>query len=265
MSAVRRRWPERMFSAVCLAATLVPVLGLVWLVGGVAVRAIASGVAWLELWVWMTVAVVGAGVVMAFPVALGTALYLEEYGRTSRLARWVDVAVVNLAGVPTVLMGLLIVLIFDAPRLTSEVFTCGAALALVVLPLIVRFTREALRTVPDGVREAGLALGATRTAVLRRLVLPMAWPAILAGAVRATARALGEVAALWVLVLGAYCGSPPPPPPFTLSVQIFEQLTEGTASSRADAAAGIAVLLAMLFLLSALAIMLRGRSPGRFR
>lgn len=151
-------------------------------------------------------------VVLAFPLGVAAAIYLEEYARASRLSNLIDLTIRNLAGVPSVVYGILGLTIFvNALRpLTGPgangrtIMSAGLTLAILVLPIVIITAAESLRAVPGGLREAGFGVGATRWEVVRDHVLPYAAPGILTGTVLALARALGEAAPL--ILVGATTG-----------------------------------------------------------
>jgi phosphate transport system permease protein len=199
---------------------------------------------------------------------VGAAVYLEEYGsRTSRIARVIEVNIANLAGVPSILYGLLgLELFVRALGLGRSLLAGAATLALLVLPVVILTTREALRTVPDSLREAAAALGATRWQVTRQVVLPMALPGILTGAILAVSRAMGETAPL--VVIGALTFMTYVPDGvdsyFTaLPILIFNWTSRPDPGFATTAAAGITVLLVTLLALNLGAIVLRGRLMAR--
>lgn len=156
-------------------------------------------------------------VVLAFPVGIGAGIYLEEYAPHSRFTRFIDVNIRNLAGVPSVVYGILGLAIFvgtlaalpdwlGGATLTGgrTVMSAGITLAILVLPIVIITSAEAIRAVPDTIREAGYGVGATRWEVVRSHVLPYAAPGILTGTVLSLARALGEAAPL--ILVGAVTG-----------------------------------------------------------
>ncbi len=204
---------------------------------------------------------------LALPLGVGAAIYLEEYGRRSRLAGAIEVAIANLAGVPSVIYGLLGLVVFvRALALGSTLIAGAATLALLVLPIVIMSSREALRTVPDSLREGALALGATRWEMVRRVVLPMSLPGILTGAILAVSRAIGETAPL--IVIGAFTFITFVPDgidsEFTaLPIQIFNWVREYDTAFASNAAAGIVVLMTALLLLNSLAIYLRNKYQKR--
>jgi phosphate transport system permease protein len=201
---------------------------------------------------------------VAFPLGIATAIYLEEYAGTGRFARFVQINIRNLAGVPSVVYGLLGLAIF-VPLLGRNALSGGATLAVLVLPIVVITASEALRAVPNTLREAGYGVGASPWEVTSRLVLPAAAPGILTGTVLALARALGETAPLIVAgaVLGSFSGTniaKMVTGNYTaLPVVIYDWSRRPQEAFRADAAAAIVVLLVAVLAVNAAAIVLRAR------
>ncbi len=145
--------------------------------------------------IWLTA-------VLSLPVGVGAAVYLEEYGKRSRLASIIEVNIANLAGVPSVIYGLLgLEILVRVMGMGASLLAGACTLAILVLPIVIMSTREALRTVPNAVREASLGLGATRWQTVRGGVLPAAFPGILTGAILSISRAIGETAPL--IIIGA--------------------------------------------------------------
>lgn len=207
--------------------------------------------------------VIGLTIAMAVPMGLAAAIYLEEYGRRNRLSRFIEINIANLAGVPSIIYGLLGLSLFVRTLgLGRSVLAGSATLALLVLPTIILATREALRAVPPSLREASYALGATKWQTIRGIVLPVAVPGILTGVILSVSRAIGETAPL--ITIGAFVYLPFVPDsvwsPFTvLPIQIFNWVSRPQADFAANAAAAIVVLLALLLTLNAVAIWLRDR------
>jgi phosphate transport system permease protein len=210
-------------------------------------------------------------VLVAFPVGIGAAVYLEEYAPDTRLTRLIDVNVRNLAGVPSVVYGLLGLFLFVEvlEPLTGgrSVIAGGLTLSLLVLPLVIITSAEALRAVPHSIREAGYGVGATRWEVVRSHVLPSAAPGILTGTILSLSRALGEAAPL--LLVGAVTGFLA-----TGSQNLVEQLRgeyvslptiifawakEPDSDFRALTFAAIIVLLVVILIANLAAIILRNR------
>jgi phosphate transport system permease protein len=200
---------------------------------------------------------------VSFPIGVAAAIYLEEYAGRHRFARIVEVNIANLAGVPSVIYGLLGLEIFARTLGMGRTLIAGAlTMSLLIMPVIIIASREALRTVPETVRMAGLALGATQWQVTRRIVLPTAMPTILTGTILAVSRALGEAAPLIVLGALTYVTFLPDgvDAPFTvLPIQIFNWVSRPQPAFATNAAAGIVVLLTVLLLMNAAAILLRDR------
>ncbi len=208
-------------------------------------------------------------IALALPVGVGAAIYLEEFGRQRRVAQLIEVNIANLAGVPSIIYGLLGLEVFVRVLGMGRSLIAGAAtLALLVLPVIIMSTREALRTVPGSLREAAVGLGATRWQVVRRIVLPQAVPGIMTGSILAVSRAIGETAPLVVIGALTFITFLPdgPTAPFTaLPIQIFNWVSRPQAAFAANAAAGILVLMVTLLALNAVAIYLRERMQRSHR
>jgi phosphate transport system permease protein len=200
---------------------------------------------------------------MALPLGVAAAIYLEEYGTRSRLSRLIEINIANLAAVPSIIYGLLGLGLFVRSLGLGRSLIAGAAtLALLVLPVVILSTREALRAVPMSLREGSYALGATRWQTIWHQVLPVALPGILTGLILALSRAIGETAPL--ITIGALTYVPFVPDslssPFTvMPIQIFNWVSRPQVAFVHNAAAGILVLLALLLTMNAAAIWLRDR------
>ena len=209
---------------------------------------------------------------LAFPVGILTAVYLEEYAPANRVTRLIDVNIRNLAGVPSVVYGLLglaaFVAFFSALGMGNgrNILSGGLTLAVLILPLVIITSAEAIRAVPDTIREAGYGIGASRWQVVRQLVLPSAAPGILTGTVLALSRALGETAPLILAgaVLGSFSTTGGIDDLFTgpytaLPMIVFDWARKPQEEFRALTSAAILVLLAVTILANAIAIFLRNR------
>jgi phosphate transport system permease protein len=205
-------------------------------------------------------------ILMVVPLGIGAAVYLEEYANKERwINRVIEVNIQNLAGVPSIIYGILgLAFIIRGPlSLGFILFTGSMTLALLVLPMVIIASREAIRAVPPSIREGSLALGATQWQTIRRQVLPAAVPGILTGVILAISRAIGEAAPL--LLLGAATFVTFNPEPFkdigwtALPVQIFEYAKRPQEDLREVAAAGIILMLGVLLLMNSFAIWLRNR------
>lgn len=277
----RGRLGERLFTGICLTAALLPLSVLAALLVDVGVQA-AGRLSWDFLTGYPSRFAERAGVLpalagsawlvvltalIALPVGVGAAVYLEEYGGRSRLARLIEVNIANLAAVPSVVYGLLGLGLFVRALGMGRSLLAGAAtLALLVLPIVITAAREALRTVPRHLREAGMALGATRWQTIRRVALPMALPGILTGSILSLSRAIGETAPLVVVGAVAYVAFLPTGPgsSFTaLPLQIYNWASRPQEAFAVNAAAAIVVLLLTLLAMNLFAILLRNRLQAR--
>jgi phosphate transport system permease protein len=200
----------------------------------------------------------------ALPTGVAAAVWLEEYARRTRISRFIEVNIANLAGVPSIIYGLLGLTIFVRVLQLQRSLIAGAlTMALLVLPIIIINTREALRAVPSSQREAAYALGATRSQVVSRVVLPSAFGGTLTGVILALSRAIGETAPLITIGALTFIAFLPEDPfsPFTvLPIQIFNWVSRPQAGFHALAASGIIVLLVVLLTMNAAAIILRDRA-----
>ncbi len=211
--------------------------------------------------------VVGITGITSFVLGVASAVYLEEYAQRSKFAQLARINIANLAGVPSVVYGLLGVEIFvRMMELGRSVLAGGFTLALLVLPIIIVASSEAIRAVPSSLREGGFGLGATRWQVVRHLVLPQAFPGILTGVILAVSRAIGEAAPLLIVSGVAFASFSPDGPlsRFTvLPLQIYEWVKKPEEGFHEAAAAGIIVLLVVLLAMNALAVFLRNKFQNR--
>lgn len=207
-------------------------------------------------------------IVIAVPLGVGAAVYLEEYAADTKISRLIELNLSNLAGVPSVVYGILGLTVFVRLMRLGPVVLAGAlTLALLVIPVVVVAAREAIRSVPPSLRQAAYGLGAARSQVVFRVVLPSAIGGITTGVVLAIARTIGETAPL--LVLGAAAFVPRPPDgvlsTFTaVPIQIYTWVSENDVEFTHAASAAIVVLLAVLGLLYGLAFYLRRRFARRW-
>lgn len=214
--------------------------------------------------------VVGVTAAISLPLGIGAAIYLEEFARKDRwYNRLIELNVQNLAAVPSVVFGILgLAFIKRGPLgLGSTVLTAALVLTMLVLPTVVIVSREAIRAVPDSLRQGSLALGATRWQTVQRQVLPNAMPGILTGTILSVSRALGESAPL--LMLGALTFITFNPTGLdsaytVLPIQIFSYISNAKQEFKPLAAAAIIVLLAVLLALNATAIFLRNKYQKRW-
>ena len=200
---------------------------------------------------------------ISFPIGVGSAIYLEEYAPESRLKRFIQLNIANLAGVPSVVYGLLGLGLFVRNLALGRSILAGSlTMSLLILPIIIVASREALRAVPSGLREGALALGASRWQMVRRTVLPAALPGVLTGTILALARAIGETAPLITIGALTYIAFDPNGPMdlFTvLPIQIFNWVSLPQKEFASLAAGGIVVLLVVLLVANLGAVILRYR------
>jgi len=273
---------ERAFVWVCRLGALVPLAVLAWLLARVTADGIGrvslsfitdppsqldAAAAGLGPALLGTLWLIGLTAIIALPIGVSAAIYLEEYDRRSKLSAIVELAISNLAGVPSIVYGMLGLGLFVRALALGESVIAGAlTLALLVMPIVITASREALRTVKDSLREAALGLGATRWQTTRQVVLPMALPGILTGAILAISRAIGETAPLVVVGAVAFImyGPDGVDAPYTaLPMQIFQWTSNPKREFLTNAAAGILVLMATLLVLNGFAIWLRNRTQAR--
>ncbi|WP_298166576.1 phosphate ABC transporter permease PstA [Novosphingobium sp.] len=206
---------------------------------------------------------------LAFPVGVLSALYLEEYAARNRWTDIIEISINNLAAVPSIIFGLLGLAVFLAafPNYRSAPLVGGMTLALMTMPVIVISGRNAIKAVPPSIRDAALAMGASPVQVVFHHVLPLALPGILTGTIIGMARALGETAPLLMIGMRAFVASPPSDftsPATVLPVQIFLWSDEINRGFVERTSAAIVVLLIFLLVMNGIAIYLRGRFEKRW-
>ncbi len=201
------------------------------------------------------------------PVGVGAAVYLEEYAPKNRLTQIIEVNISNLAGVPSIVYGLLGLAVFvQWMAMGRSLLAGGLTLSLLVLPIVILTSREAIRAVPQSYRQGAYALGSTQWQVTKKIVLPAAFPGILTGVILAMSRAVGEAAPILAITALVYVTFVPSNPldRFTiLPLQIFDWVGRPQEDFQALAAAGIIILLAVLLSMNALAIYLRNKYQKR--
>ena len=211
---------------------------------------------------------IGLTALIAIPIGVGTAVYLEEYSDKEKwLNKVIQVNISNLAGIPSIVYGMLGLAVFVRTLGLGRSILAGAlTLALLVLPIIIVATQEALKSVPNPLKEASYAVGMTRWQTITGVVLPYAIPGILIGAILAISRALGEAAPLILVGAAGYISFLPNSPldHFTvLPIQIFNWTSRPQAEFQHIAAAGIILLLIFLLSANAIAILLRNKYQKR--
>ncbi|MCI0850101.1 MAG: phosphate ABC transporter permease PstA [Chloroflexi bacterium] len=269
------------FAGLCVLATAIGIAALSVLLLDV-IREGAGRVSWdfinsfpsrkpeiagIKAALWGTLWMIAFTAAFAIPVGVGAAVYLEEYAPRNWVTRIIQTNIANLAGVPSIVYGILgLTLFVRAMSLERSVLAGSLTMAMLVLPIVIVASQEALRAVPNSIREAAYALGASRWQTVSRQVLPAAMPGILTGIILALSRAIGETAPL--IMIGALLFVPfTPSGPldrFTaLPIQIFNWTSRPQAEFQQNAAAGIIVLLVVLLTMNSLAILLRNRFQSR--
>jgi phosphate transport system permease protein len=208
-------------------------------------------------------------ILIALPIGILAGVYLEEYGTNNRFAKLIEINIANLAGVPSVIYGILGLQLFvRTARMGNSLLAGALTLALLVMPVIIVATREAIKAVPRSLREASYGMGATKWQTTSRVVIPSAMGGILTGIILAISRAVGETAPLLVIGALVYVPFIPEGPHdqfTTLPIQIFNWTTRPQEAFVVNAAAGIIVLLLITFILNAIAIALRNRWYKKMR
>jgi|SRR5688572_22841393 len=207
------------------------------------------------LWIIVITALV------AIPLGIGAAIYLEEFSRKTRFGKIIEVNITNLAGVPSIIYGLLGLEIFGRIfGMGGSILAGSFTLALLILPIIIVATREAIKAVPSSLREASYALGSSKWQTVKMTIIPSASSGIITGIIIALSRAIGEAAPLIVVGALAYVPFVPTTPTseFTvLPIQIFNWVSRPQEAFLVNASAGIIILLGITFLLNAFAVYLR--------
>lgn len=279
----RRHRKARLFGYFCAAVTWSSVLLLSVLLFQVCV----DGLGWLD-WQFIssfpsrfperagiksalvgTLWMIGLVSVISIPVGVSTALYLEEFAKRGRLSRLIEVNIANLAGVPSIVYGILGLAVFVRFFALERSLISGAlTMSLLILPVIIIASREAIRTVPMSIRYAALSLGATRWQTTWSHVLPASFPGIMTGVILALSRAIGETAPLIMIGALTFVAFLPEGPmdAFTaLPIQIYNWVSRPQPEFHELAAAGIMVLLAVLLLMNATAIYIRNKTERRLK
>ena len=276
----RKRLGTIIFFAL-LAAVLVGIVGLTILL----VQVLVEGVPWLS-WGFVdnfpsrhpeqaglrsalfgTIWIIALTALFTVPIGVGAAVYLEEYAPKNRLTSIIEINISNLAGVPSIVYGLLGLALFVQWLALGRSVVAGAlTMTLLVLPIVILAAREAIRAVPDSYRQAAYAMGSTQWQVERLVVLPAALPGILTGVILALSRAVGEAApmlAISALVFLTFSPTDPLDRFTVMPIQIFNWVSRPQEDFRGLAAAGIVILLIILLGMNSLAIYLRNRYQTR--
>ena len=277
-----RTWRDRIFFAGFLLAILIGIAGLAALL----IDVLIDGLGFLN-WKFMTtyasrkplesgilapmagtIWVVGLTAIFTIPIGIGTAIYLEEFANKNRLTRLIELNISNLAGVPSVIYGLLGLAVFVQFLFNgSRNLTAGAlTMTLLILPIVIIASQEAIKAVPSSYRDAAYAMGATRWQVVKTVVMPQAVPGMMSGIILALSRAVGESAPILIissLVWVTFVPTSPDSKFTVLPLQIFTWVSQPQEDFRSIAAAGIIVLLLILLGMNAVAIWIRNKYQVR--
>ncbi|MBI5193089.1 MAG: phosphate ABC transporter permease PstA [Nitrospirae bacterium] len=290
------KWFDKAFYVIGLIATLIGLAVLLNLITDVLAdglgrlgwqfishypsrRAEEAGI--LAAWIGTTWVMVLTGL-FTIPIGIMAALYLEEYSKKNWLTNLIEINIANLAGVPSIIYGLLGLGVFvRLLNLERSVISGAATLAILVMPMVIMSTRESLRTIPLSLREASLALGATKWQTISYQVLPAAMPGIMTGIILAMSRAIGETAPLITIGALAYVSFLPTSPvsavfpyisiqglfdQFTvLPIQIFNWVSRPQKAFSTNAAAAIIILLILTFTMNGIAVFIRHRYQKKIR
>lgn len=274
---VLNRRKDKVFSVVGLVATFTGLILLVFFIGDI----VKDGLTRIS-WDFLTglpsrnpdkagiftamagsVWILAFTALIAFPIGVAAGIYLEEYGKKGRLSRILEINISNLAGVPSIIYGLLGLEIFArAFKLGPSVLTGSMTLALLILPIIIVATRESIKAVPSSIKDASFAMGASKWQTIWYQTLPASLGGILTGVILALSRAVGEAAPLIVVGALAYVPFAPKTPMDKFSVlpiQIFNWISRPQHGFIINAAAAIIILLVITFMMNGIAIYLRNR------
>jgi phosphate transport system permease protein len=290
----RRRRQDFLFNLLGIVCTLVGVVTLVILLIDLAMSGL-SRIDWqfmtsfpsrlaaragiLSAWVG-TLVVMVVTALTAVPLGVAAGVYLEEYGRKNWLTSLIEINISNLAGVPSIIYGLMALGLFVYQfHLGHSILSAGLTLACLILPIVIVATREALRAIPGGIREASYALGATKWQTVWHHLLPYSVGGIATGVIIAMSRAIGETAPLVTIGALTFIAFLPPPPvqaeapflsfgwlmsPFTvLPIQMFNWISRPTHDFHVNAAATGLVLIVLTLSMNAVAIVIRYRMRKR--
>ena len=277
----RRKFIGIIFLIFCLLGVLVAMMGLISLL----IQVILQGYEWVTpnlifnypsrhpeqagLWAALigTLYMMGLTALITVPTGVGAAIYLEEYAPKNWITSFIEINTSNLAGVPSIVYGLLGLSIFVYfLKLERSILAGSLTMSLLILPVLILASREAIKAVPNGHREAAFALGGDKWQVVKMAVLPTAFPGILTGVILALSRAIGEAAPMVAITALVYITFIPVTPMdrFTvMPIQIFNWISRPQDDFRGLAAGGIIVLLILLLSMNSIAVILRNKFQKR--
>lgn len=215
-----------------------------------------------SVWLLITVSII------SIPIGVGAAIFLEEYSKKNKLTKFIEINIANLAGVPSIVYGILGLVIFVRFFSFDRSVLAGSfTMALLILPVIIISAKEAIRSVPNSIRLGAYALGATKWQTISHHVLPIATPGIMTGVILSMSRAIGETAPLIMIGALTYVAFVPEgimDPFTTLPIQIYNWTSRPQAAFHDIASAGIIILLIVLLSMNALAIYIRNKSNKKY-
>ena len=277
----RRKFIGILFISFCLLGVLVAMMGLISLL----IQVILQGYEWVTpnlifnypsrhpeqagLWSALigTLYMMGLTALITVPVGIGAAIYLEEYAPKNWITSFIEINTSNLAGVPSIVYGLLGLSIFVYfLKLERSILAGSLTMSLLILPVLILASREAIKAVPAAHREAAFALGGDKWQVVKMAVLPTAFPGILTGVILALSRAIGEAAPMVAITALVYITFVPVTPMdrFTvMPIQIFNWVSRPQDEFRGLAAGGIIILLLLLLSMNSIAVILRNKFQKR--
>ncbi len=277
----RRKFIGIIFLAFCLLGVLVAMMGLISLL----IQVILQGYEWVTpnlifnypsrhpeqagLWAALigTLYMMGLTALITVPTGVGAAIYLEEYAPKNWITSFIEINTSNLAGIPSIVYGLLGLSIFVYfLKLERSILAGSLTMSLLILPVLILASREAIKAVPRAHREAAFALGGDKWQVVKMAVLPTAFPGILTGVILALSRAIGEAAPMVAITALVYITFIPVTPMdrFTvMPIQIFNWISRPQDDFRGLAAGGIIVLLILLLSMNSIAVILRNKFQKR--
>ena len=277
----RRKFVGIIFLVFCMLGVLVAMMGLISLL----IQVILQGYEWVTpnlifnypsrhpeqagLWAALigTLYMMGLTALITVPMGVGAAIYLEEYAPKNWITSFIEINTSNLAGIPSIVYGLLGLSIFVYfLKLERSILAGSLTMSLLILPVLILASREAIKAVPNGHREAAFALGGDKWQVVKMAVLPTAFPGILTGVILALSRAIGEAAPMVAITALVYITFVPVTPMdrFTvMPIQIFNWVSRPQDDFRGLAAGGIIVLLILLLSMNSIAVILRNKFQKR--
>jgi phosphate transport system permease protein len=292
----RRKREDIIFNIVGIACTLIGIVTLLALLADLIIDGLprlnwhfltsypsrfASNAGILSSWVG-TLLIMIVTALTAVPLGIAAGVYLEEYARKNRITSLIEINIANLAGVPSIIYGLMALgLLVYQFQLGQSVLAGGVTLAFLILPIVIVATREALRTIPQGIRDAAYALGSTRWQVVRHHLLPYSFGGTLTGVIIALSRAIGETAPLITIGALTFIAFLPPSPvqseppfvstewiwsPFSvLPIQMFNWVSRPDREFLANAAGAGLLLIIITLSMNAVAIVIRYRMRKRIK